>query len=81
MYRLACVNVSMCVYVCVREGANRPMSCGGGGGFALHAKNAINALMHCDGQKKCISIVTLTGSVGVRLRWETVATVTNCCVA
>ena len=35
--------------------------------------NAIDALRCCDGWKKCISIFTLNRSMGMRLRWETVA--------
>lgn len=69
----------MCV--CVGEPAciTCPVGVGVRFGYdtACENANAIDALLCCDGQKKCISIVTLNGSVGMGLRWETVAMVTN----
>lgn len=62
MYRLTCVTASMSVFERERVCITCPV--GVGVRYAPHAKNAnaINALLCCDGQKKCISIVTLNGS-------------------
>ncbi len=78
--------VLKCVQVCemLKEGTSLyHTSCGCRCGRCTACKKcyAIEALLCSDGQKKCISIVTQRGYVGMRLRWETVAMVTNCCVA